>query len=85
MGTLNMIQYLTKVKSCCDILAIAGHRVTEEDQILYVLTSLGNEYDLAVVTITSTYTLRDVGAILLSFETRLERNSTVIIDEACHI
>lgn len=74
-GTMNVIEYLTKIKACSNILASTCHCIFEEDQILYVVASLGNEYDPIVVTITSRespYSFKDVGVILQSFETRIE-------------
>ncbi|KAL3652522.1 hypothetical protein CASFOL_002203 [Castilleja foliolosa] len=76
-GTLGMREYLNKIKSCCDLLSAAGERVTESDQVLYVLGGLGVEYNPVLVSITSRsptqpITLNEVHAILLSLENRLE-------------
>lgn len=49
--------------------------VLEDDQILHILSSLGNEYDPVMVSITSRAdpcSLREVHAMLLTFESRLE-------------
>ncbi|KAK6151475.1 hypothetical protein DH2020_014110 [Rehmannia glutinosa] len=74
-GNLSMREYLNKVKVCCDTLAAAEQKVTEEDQVLHILSGLGNDYDSVMVSITSRVepcSLREVSAILLSFEGRLE-------------
>ncbi|PON41419.1 hypothetical protein TorRG33x02_338080 [Trema orientale] len=77
-GGMSMREYLLKMKSAADVLASAGHVVSEEDQILYVLARLGIEYDSVVVSITSCpepYTLTDLGALLLAQEGRIEQHS----------
>ncbi|KAK6115126.1 hypothetical protein DH2020_007395 [Rehmannia glutinosa] len=74
-GNLPMRDYLNKVKVCCDTLAAAGQKVSEEDQMLHILSGLGNDYDSVMVSITSRVepcSLREVYALLLSFEARLE-------------
>lgn len=61
-----MHKYLIKMMSYYDILASVGHRVSDQDNILYILSGLGTECDPVVV-----------GALLLSFETRLDRSVSV--------
>ena len=71
------------MKACTGTLASACHRFSEQDLVLHILSCLGNEYDPVMVTITSRqepYTLQDVGALLKSFETRLEKNNTINTD-----
>lgn len=51
--TLSMSDYLSNVKSICDVLAASGCRVSEEDQILYILGGLPHDYDPVIVTITA--------------------------------
>lgn len=73
--SLAMTEYLSKMKSCCDLLRAAGCKIEEEDQILHILSGLGREYDPVMVTITSKVeasTVQEVTALLLSFEARLE-------------
>lgn len=63
------------MKFYTDILAFAGYAFTEEDQILYILSGLGHEYDPVIVTLTSqpdVYSLRDRSALIQSFEMHLE-------------
>ncbi|CAA0817448.1 Unknown protein, partial [Striga hermonthica] len=43
-----MKEYLSKMKSYCDVLASAGHTIPEKDQILHVLSGLPSEYDAVV-------------------------------------
>ena len=74
-GTLTMREILTRMKSYADVLASAGHKLSEDEHILYILSGLGHEYDPVVVPITSKsepFLLKDVAALLLSFETRLD-------------
>ena len=66
------------MKQYTDILASAGYALSEEDQILYILSGLGIEYDPVMVTLTSkpeAYSLKDVCALLQSFEMRLEHHN----------
>src|SRR5436305_2077511 len=74
-GSSSMKDYLNKVKACCDALAAAGHRLSEEDQIMHILGGLNSDYNPVMVSVTSkidVYTLKDVCALLLSYEGRLE-------------
>ncbi|KAK6122801.1 hypothetical protein DH2020_043463 [Rehmannia glutinosa] len=74
-GNLSMREYLSKIKTCCDVLASTGNIISPTDQIMHILSGLGSEYDPVMVTITAnmeSYTIGDVQALLLSFESRLE-------------
>ncbi|KAK6119198.1 hypothetical protein DH2020_047046 [Rehmannia glutinosa] len=74
-NNLSIREYLNKVKSCCDAIASAGERISEDNQIMHVLGGLGNEYDVVVVTVTSkleSYNLQEVTSLLLSYESRME-------------
>ncbi|KAK6132348.1 hypothetical protein DH2020_033908 [Rehmannia glutinosa] len=74
-GNMPMRGYLNKIKSCCDVLAATGEPVNEKDQVLYILSGLGSEYNFVFVSITSRITpcsLMETHAMLLSFESRLE-------------
>ncbi|XP_042029862.1 uncharacterized protein LOC121776758 [Salvia splendens] len=81
--SLSLRAYLNKVKSCCDLLGAAGCKVFEGDQILHILAGLGVDYNRVVVTITSKLeelTVREVSALLTSFERRLDsavKNSSI--------
>ncbi|KAH6827086.1 hypothetical protein C2S53_004692 [Perilla frutescens var. hirtella] len=71
----SMNDYLNKVKTCCDILCSAGERVSDDNQILHILTGLGQQYNDIMVSLTyrvEPCTLREVKALLLSYESRLE-------------
>ena len=72
-----MSDYLSKVKSICDVLAASGCRVSEEDQILYILGGLPRDYDPVMVTITAKTdicSVQDASALLLTFEARFPRS-----------
>lgn len=76
---LSMSEYLTKIKTCCDLLGSAGYKVSADDQILHVLAGLGSEYDPVMVSITSRiepWSILDVQSLLLSFESRLESSKS---------
>lgn len=73
-GSMPMREYLNKNKACCDTLAAAGQKISEEDQVLHILSGLGSEYDAVMVTMTSrieSCTVRDVSALLLSMRADL--------------
>ena len=58
-------------------------RVMEVDHILHILSGLGAEYNLVMVVITSkgeTWSVQDVAALLLNFESRLEATKSSIIN-----
>ncbi|KAK6162582.1 hypothetical protein DH2020_002423 [Rehmannia glutinosa] len=74
-GTLSMREYLGKAKAACDALASVGQKLSEEDQLLHILSTLPSEYNPVIVTITSAidfYSLSEASALLLSFESRLD-------------
>ncbi|KAK6116468.1 hypothetical protein DH2020_049761 [Rehmannia glutinosa] len=74
-GGLQMKEYLNKIKSCCDLLGSAGEPVSQRDQLMYILSGLGPEYNSVVVSATSRlepWSLSELHALLLSFENRLE-------------
>lgn len=78
--SLSMRDYLNKIKSCCDILNASGHKISDEDQVLYILSGLGTEYNPVMVNVSSRFeplAVADVSSLLLSFEARLENNNVV--------
>ena len=78
-----MSDYLNKIKTLCDMLGSAGCRVMEVDHILHILSGLGAEYNPVMVVITSkgeTWSVQDVAALLLNFESRLEATKSSIIN-----
>ncbi|XP_042031082.1 uncharacterized protein LOC121777788 [Salvia splendens] len=73
--SLPIIEYLGKIKRCCDLLAAIGCKISEDDQILYALNGLGPQYDPVMVAISARvdgWTMQEVSSLLMSFETRLE-------------
>lgn len=73
--SLPMSEFLTKMRTCFDLLGSVGCRVSDGEQILHILAGLGQDYDPAVCSITSRYepwTIADVCAFLLCFESRME-------------
>ncbi|XP_041995621.1 uncharacterized protein LOC121745715 [Salvia splendens] len=80
--SLSMQEYLNKMKTCFDFLASAGSKISEEDQIFYILGGLAQDYNLVVVSISSRcepWTVREVSALLLSFETRLNSAEVAVV------
>uniref|UniRef100_A0A803PJW7 GAG-pre-integrase domain-containing protein n=1 Tax=Cannabis sativa TaxID=3483 RepID=A0A803PJW7_CANSA len=80
-GNLSISDYVDKIKSVCDSLAIAGYPVHDFDLILHLLNGLGPEFHSVESSITSrseNLSLEEVQALLMSHESRLERHSTVL-------
>ncbi|CAA0842158.1 Unknown protein, partial [Striga hermonthica] len=74
-GNMKIREYFNKVKGICDLLAAAGHKISENDQILHLLAGLGSDYNPVVISITSrteACSMMEAYSILLSFESRLE-------------
>ncbi|CAA0825269.1 Uncharacterized mitochondrial protein AtMg00810 [Striga hermonthica] len=79
-GNLSMREFLNKMKSCFDMLASIGAKVADKDQILHIILALGTEYDPVMITVTSrmdTWSVMDVQALLLSYESRLESTGAI--------
>ncbi|KAK6158153.1 hypothetical protein DH2020_005467 [Rehmannia glutinosa] len=73
--SMSMRDYLNKPKACCDALASARNKLSEEDQVLHVLSGLPSEYNRINVTITSAidfFSMSEASALLTSFESRLD-------------
>uniref|UniRef100_A0A803NKT0 Integrase catalytic domain-containing protein n=1 Tax=Cannabis sativa TaxID=3483 RepID=A0A803NKT0_CANSA len=80
-GNMSISDYVDKIKSICDSLAIAGHPVHDFDLVLHLLNGLGPEFDSVISSITSrsdTLSLEEVQALLISHESRLEKHSSVM-------
>ena len=50
-GSLNVVEYLSKIKSCVDSLTSVGHILTDKDHIDAILDGLINEYDAFITSI----------------------------------
>lgn len=83
-GSISINDYILKMRSIADNLTAAGHVISDEDLILYILRGLGSKYDPVVVNLTSRYeaiSLSEVQFLLPSFEMRLESlSATANID-----
>ncbi|XP_062093784.1 uncharacterized protein LOC133799806 [Humulus lupulus] len=79
-GNLPISEYVEKVQSIANSLAIAGSPVSSQDLVLQLLNGLGPEFDHVVSGITSRSDLlsfEEVQALLLSHETWLEHHNTL--------
>ncbi|XP_062075736.1 uncharacterized protein LOC133779850 [Humulus lupulus] len=79
-GSLAISDYVDKVKSLVDALAIAGSIISDQDIVLQLLDGLGPEFDPVVLGITSRsdfLSLEVVQALLMSHESRLERHQAM--------
>lgn len=59
-------------------MGLAGHLISEENQILQVLAGLGQDYDAIVSSVSfarDTYTLSEIQAQLLAYEFRLNQRN----------
>ncbi|WVZ49109.1 hypothetical protein U9M48_000490 [Paspalum notatum var. saurae] len=77
---LSAADYFRKVKRLADTLAAIGKPLQDEEFISYLLRGLPSDYDSLVTSITTrpdSYTVSDVYAHLLSFETRHEHYNTL--------
>ncbi|KAL5765177.1 hypothetical protein ACOSQ2_017771 [Xanthoceras sorbifolium] len=83
-GSMTIIEYVLKLRTLVDSLAASGYLMSERDLLFSVLQGLGNEYNAYIVTITalqSTITVQDTQFLLMSYEARLDQQtSSVIID-----
>ncbi|GAV75006.1 UBN2 domain-containing protein [Cephalotus follicularis] len=74
-GADSMANYLQKVKSISDALALASTPVSDEDLIIYILCGLGDEYRAFVTSISTrgtSITLADLHGLLLTEEIRAQ-------------
>lgn len=72
---MQMSEYLSKVKMCCDLLNSVGHHVSDEDQITHIMHGLGRDYDPIMIAVSAkgaSWSAGDVHSLLLTFESRLE-------------
>jgi hypothetical protein len=80
---LSMGEYLAKIKTTCDLLEAAGHKITESEQVLIILSGLNDEYESVVAVISSqrsTPPIEDVHSILLAHEGRIDFKKPVETD-----
>ncbi|KAK6141030.1 hypothetical protein DH2020_025211 [Rehmannia glutinosa] len=78
-NNMSIRDYLSKMKGLFDALAAAGKKIDESDQVMHILGGLGSEYNSVVVSVSSRlepYTVPQIQALLLSFESRLEAITT---------
>lgn len=75
-----MSEYLTRIKTCCDLLGSVGHSISDDDQISYILNGLGRDYDSVVVAIGAKpgqWTAMEVHSLLHTFEARIEGSRSI--------
>ena len=71
-------EYVLKIRGFIDLLALIGHSMTDKDQIDVIFKGLLLEYDcvkLAVSSRIDKYFVKDVEALLLVFEFKLDKNA----------
>ena len=77
-GSLNVVEYLSKIKSCVDYLASVGHILTDKDHIDAILDDLTDEYDAFITSIlarSESYTIEEVESMIMAQEARIEKNA----------
>lgn len=82
-GNLSLKDYFVKVKNLVDSLAAAGKKISQDDHVIHILKGLGSEYDPTVSVITEkeeTPPLQKVYSLLLTQESRTDRNSSINTD-----
>lgn len=75
-GSLNMNEYLSKVKNIVDRLASVGHTTSESDHIEFILNGLLESYDTFIVSVNSrseSYSIEEIESLLLAQEMRIEK------------
>lgn len=75
---ISMNDYLLKFKNLVDMLSYAGQCITEQNQILQILSGLGAEYDPIMMTVTAqlgSYSVDEISSLLLTVEKNLEQQS----------
>lgn len=70
----SMREYLYKIKTLCDLLEAACHKVSEFEQILTILNGLSDDYEAVVAVIASNKVLTsvEVHSILQAHEARID-------------
>ncbi|KAL5542803.1 hypothetical protein UlMin_010513 [Ulmus minor] len=79
-GSMSMIDYMMKLKGISDSLAAIRGSMSEQDQIMNLLTGLGTDYNDVVTSINSRddrISLETVHSMLLSYEHKLEQQNVV--------
>ena len=74
---MNVVEYLSKIKSCVDSLASVGHILTNKDHIDAILDGLTDEYDAFItfiLTRSESYTVEEVESLIMAQEVRIEKN-----------
>ncbi|TXG63472.1 hypothetical protein EZV62_010466 [Acer yangbiense] len=74
-GTMPIRKYLASMKSYVDLLAMMGHPVNEDEQLMGITEGLGPEYEAMTVQITSRvepFIVSEATALLLAHEKRIE-------------
>ena len=80
--------FFMQIKRMTYELVVAGHALHSDENISYLLSSLGHDYDSFVTTIiacTDPVTLEEVYALLLTIESRLLHNNQPIVQPTVHI
>lgn len=73
-GSLSIDEYVLQMRTFADGLLTAGHAISDDDLVLYLLGGLGPEFDAVVVNLTTRgdlFSLSEVQSVLHMFEMRL--------------
>ena len=76
--SLNVVEYLSKIKSYVDSLASVGHILTDKDHIDDILDDLTDEYDAfitSILTRSQSDTVEEVEFFIMTQEARIEKNA----------
>uniref|UniRef100_A0A803PX14 Retrotransposon Copia-like N-terminal domain-containing protein n=1 Tax=Cannabis sativa TaxID=3483 RepID=A0A803PX14_CANSA len=84
-GSTPIDEYILKMRCLGDALMAAGHSISDDELILYILGGLGNEYDSAIVNLTSkeTVTFQEVQFLLQTQELRIEQMNSIAAYSSC--
>lgn len=78
---MSLKEYFSTIQQCIDAFTSVGKIIPTEDNVLYLLVGLGDEYESIVTVISSQFGLQsiaEVQALLLSHEIRLENKNASV-------
>lgn len=52
-GNLSIVDYILQLRTIGDSIKAAGHEISEDGMIMYLLGGLGSEFDVVVINLTT--------------------------------
>uniref|UniRef100_A0A803P2J3 Retrotransposon Copia-like N-terminal domain-containing protein n=1 Tax=Cannabis sativa TaxID=3483 RepID=A0A803P2J3_CANSA len=82
-GSLSIDEYILKMKNLVDSLAGVGHKLLDQEFVMYILGGVGHEYETVVILLTAradALTLQEVQYMLQNQEMRIEQTNSQNLD-----